>query len=134
MGQEQNPEASANPEKSKQGRLAALRQFIPTAQDAEIVKGMIADGLSNDQIMHALGYNDQTMSGHVLPNGHEHSNVQTTEQQEREAMAAQSAQPGDVEGGSEDGGEDDGDDMLTHVAGLLNSVSKKKAASKKPKK
>jgi len=87
---------------------------------------MIADGLPDDQIMHALGYNEQTSSGHVLPNGHEHSNKMTTEQEEKEAQAAELGQPG-MEG--EEGGDEEGDDeggLLSHVAGILQHVTKKK--------
>ena len=110
-----------------QSRLNALRKFIPTAQDAEIVKEMIADGLSNEQILHALGHVTGTPKGGTLPNGHEYSNVQTTEQQEKDAQGAE-LQPGQAVGDVEDSEEgDSGDDMLTHVAGLLSHVAKNKS-------
>lgn len=125
-----------SPERTKEtGRLNALRKYIPTPEDAAIVKEMIAEGLSDEDILHALGHVD-SKPGPVLPNGHKYSNQMTTEQQEREEQAAGLGQPGeDGMGGEGEGdGEDDGqEDILTHVAGLLSHVSRKKA-KKAPKK
>lgn len=107
--------------KNEAGRLASLRKFIPTPEDAAIVKEMISDGLSNEQILQALG---QPATDVPLPNGHEHSNKLTSDQEE--AKAAELQQPGEVVGGSEEGDEEGGGgDMLTHLSGLLNSLSKK---------
>jgi len=116
------------PKQKEAGRLSQLRKYIPTSEDAEIVKGMIADGLSNDDILHALGHVSGAPNMGVLPNGHEHSNKMTTEQEEREAQAAE-LQPGQAVGDVEGEGEDDGseDNMLSHVAGLLTHVAKGKA-------
>lgn len=114
------------------GRLSALRKYIPTPEDAEMVKEMIADGLSDEDILHALGFVSGAPAG-ALPNGHKFSNKKTTEQEEKEEQAAGLGQPG--VGGSGDGSEGDaGGDMLTHLAGLLGHITKqpKAGGSKKP--
>jgi hypothetical protein len=118
--------------KEVSGRLAQLRKYISSHHDAEMVKEMISDGLSNEDIMHALGHVDAQPTYHVLPNGHEHSNVMTSEQ--REEQAAGLLQPGEEVGeDSEEGDEEGGQDaILTHVAGLLSHVAKGKP-KKSPK-
>lgn len=125
----QEPKQKVDPKIA--GRLGYLRKLIATPEDAELVKEMISDGLSDEDIAHALGHVSGIPAG-VLPEGHEHAHAQTTEQQEAEARAAEVGQPGDVsgdEGGSEGGEEED--DPLSHVAALLTSMSKKKVKNSK---
>jgi hypothetical protein len=120
-------------DKTQQSRLNQLRKYIPTEMDAEIVKEMIADGLSNEQILHALGHVSGTPKV-PLPNDHGFAHQKTLEQQEQESQAAD-LQPGQVagdsqEGDSEDDSGDNGEEIVGHLAGILNHISRKKKQSK----
>lgn len=109
--------------------MMELRKYIPTPEDAEIVREMLQDGLTPEQVLEALGHVGVKPENGGLPESHAHAHKMTQEQEEREAQAAGLGQPGEVVGGGSEAGEEgDGeDDMLTHVAGLLASVTKRKS-------
>jgi len=88
---------------------------------------MIKDGLTDEDILHALGYVAGAPAG-FLPNGHEHSNQMTTEQEEKEAQAAM--QPGVGMGDEEGSGEGGGGDLMGHLAGIFNHISGKQPQRK----
>lgn len=112
-------------DKKQSGRLAQLRKYIPTPEDAEMVKEMIQDGLTDQQILESLGFVGEVPSTHVLPNGHKYANKLTAEQEEKENQAAGIPPPGGVAGDEEDEGGGGGNELISHIVGLLNHAQGK---------
>lgn len=108
------------------GRLSQLRRYAHLPSDVDLIKEMIADGLSNEQIAHALGHSDDFSRDH-LPDSHSFGDSLPTDQEDQEAMTAkeeQSSAPSQTKEEKEDS------DPLVHVMGLLNHIVKKKANNK----
>jgi hypothetical protein len=77
------------------GRLIKLRKFIGEEEDEKVVKEMVEDGLSDDQILHALGYVNGAPDTEVLPEDHEYSQVPTDDQlQQQQNQQMQQQQQG----------------------------------------
>jgi len=115
------------------GRLAFLNKFLQTPMDQQIVKEMIQDGLTDSQILQALGQTEE--ASQIQPDEHGYSNKLPTDeeqaiqqQQMQQNAGSQPVQPANVPTDVGSDGEDEheeGDDPMSHAVALINHLSSK---------
>ncbi len=108
-------------------RLALLRRYMHHPSDLETVKDMMSSGLSNEQILQALGYPDDFSRDH-LPDAHGFGEAIPTDEEERQQASAASNQP--TISGEDEEGQQEESDPIAHLVGLLNHVIKNKPNNK----
>lgn len=111
-------------------RLSKLRRYMHHPSDFEVVKDMMDNGLTDAQILSALGYSDSFSRNHH-PDAHSFSEALPTDEEERQQMSAASDEPVMDEQDAEEDQQEESD-PITHLVGLLNHVVKNKP-NKKPK-
>ena len=111
------------------GRLAFLNKFLQTPMDQEVVKEMLQDGLTDAQILQALGQSEEAMQ--IQPDSHGFSNGLPTDEEEaiQQQQSQQDAgpQPTDVptDAKTAASGDEEEDDPMSHAVALINHLSSK---------
>lgn len=114
------------------GRLSKLRRYAHLPSDVELIQEMMASGLSDQQIAHALGHSDSFSRDH-LPDGHGFRDALPTDQEEaaEAEMAQQANVPSEATEKTPQAGESEEEsDPLIHMMGLLNHIVKNKSKNK----
>ena len=125
------------------GKLSELRRYIRNPEDIDIIKEMLADGLSVDLIKEALGYGGNEPQRDIQPDSHGFGNIPVSSND----GSPQPGAPGDDSEEEENTPEDDneptgnvaavgtkvrsakvkgatGNAIMQHISGLLHHLSK----------